>query len=199
MLLKRLGGLRPYGADIHALQDAEVRAPASKPLEEEPHSVGAGEDHPLVGLDNIESAVQFGPACGRHDVDARKLDGRGAAVDEHFHKHARLVPGTGDHDALAEERLGLVPVQFFPQLHHLAHDDDCGRAQPRFLHFLDDVLQRAGSDPLVRPRPPLNEGHGSINAPAVRDEVVHDVLEVLHTHEEHEGADPCCDPVPMHF
>lgn len=120
-------------------------------------------------------------------------------IDKLLGEYTRLVPRSRHHYALAEERLGFVPVELLPELDDLPHHDDGRRAELRRFHFGDDVLERTGHDPLVRARAPLDERHGRFGVPAVRDEIVHDILKVLHAHEEHERADAGCDLVPVHF
>ncbi len=118
-----LGGPGPDRAELDPLKRPNVLTGRLKPLEKIDNAVHAGEDQPLVGLQPVNRAIQGLPGFGGGHLNRRELDRVRPIELEEVAEFLRLVPGACDQDPLSEKRPAFKPIQFFPQAHHLPHDD----------------------------------------------------------------------------
>ena len=130
------------------------------------------------------SAVERRAVGGWADLDSGQLDDAGAERGEARGERVGLLAGAGRHDAFAEQRQALEPVQLVAQADHFA-DDDGGRR----LHSVEHAgqgSQRAHDGLLVRPGGPAHRHGGSVGRAAVRHQLAGDFGKRGESHENHQ-------------
>src|SRR5512136_810592 len=94
-----------------------------------------------------------------------------------------------NHDALAEERLRLVPVEHTAKVHDVTdHQDSRGR-KTSFLRFPGNVTDGSCQGLLILSRPPSDEGSRGVCMLAMDHQIGSDLAEIFDTHEKDDGAD----------
>ena len=108
------------------------------------------------------------------------------------------MAGAGDAHRLACERAGVEPRQLVVQGRNLTHDDDGGVRQAALGRVGCDGVQAPDGDALGGPGAALDDGRRRLAGHAVRHEALGDDGQVLHAHEEHEGAPQVRHLLPVH-
>ena len=92
------GGSFADGGDFEAGGGGEGKAEGLGAVDERVHSVGAGEDQPVVVGERAQGAVESGEGVGRLNFEDGNLDGVGAEGAKAFAELAGLVGGARDED-----------------------------------------------------------------------------------------------------
>ena len=142
--------------------------------------------------------VQRSVIRGRPDLDRRYLDDRGAQCLQTGGKRSRLRACPGHHDALAEQREPLEPVQFFPQPYHFPHDDGGWRLHAAPLDQFRQSGQGAAQRLLVRARGPAHRHGRRLRGSAARNQLMRDLRKRGEPHENHQRfAHPHFVPIDL--
>ena len=135
-------------------------------------AVGAGEDQPVVRSEVRDGAVER--ARSRRRVESR-WSGNSTTSAPSARRRAGervgLSPGAGHHDALAEQRQVLVPVELLAQAHHLADDDGGRRLHAALAIRPGSVASVPVERLLIGPRGPAHGHRGRLGDAAVRDQL----------------------------
>ncbi len=138
-------------------QGASVEAGRTHRLEEQLHSVRAGEADQRVVADPADRAPHLLALDPRLDPDRRQLDHLGAEIAQRLRQAARLGAGAGDDDAAAVQGPALEPGQRLAALHHRADDDQRRGAYALALDRLGEACRgwrrRCAARPSCRARP----------------------------------------------
>ncbi len=191
-----LGGRLAHRGNLRTGQVPAVQAEQGKPLEEITDRVQAGEQHPLVVAHAVDGLVEQRVVIHRLDMDGRVLEALGPVFLQLHGEFARLFPGSGDHDAAAEQGPFLEPVDGVAQLDHLADDHQRGRLDVCLLDHVADGCQGTDHRMLLRGRGPADHGHRRVRGAAVVDELAGDGRQGLDAHVDDDGADAGGQLVP---
>lgn len=112
-------------------------------------------------------------------------------------KFAGLLPGSSDHDALAEERAGFVPIELLAKSDHIPDDGDGWRGELGFAGDSSDGREGAFDAFLPSGRAPADHGNRGFRGHSLLDQFLGDLLDSFDPHEDDFGSGSLGDGRPI--
>ena len=185
ILLKFLRSARPNCSDAATSDRTSVVTNQVKGAEEIFHRVWTRENNPIVGvafghtMSKLTGIITFGLA----DTNCRHLEHIGSHSAKVVLQLAGLLAGPSHHDALAEQRPLLKPVELLAAIHHSANDTNGRRFEFRIPHDVGNRRYRSGHGLMLPCRRLTDERNRGLRITPFFDDRLHDVGQPRHPHQ----------------
>ena len=183
-----LGRRRPDRAHPDAAERPEVAPRRRQPLHERIDGVGAREHHPVEPVDRRARLVERSVVFRGKNADHRRLDGLRAERLEQVGELGGRFPRTGDENALAEQRPRVEPAQVLAQRGDPSDHQNGRTPIARLLHLVRQFSQRPDRRLLCRQGAVVDQRGRVVRRPAVRDERVQHLRQLIRARIADDGA-----------
>src|SRR5438477_11119226 len=108
--LELVGSGRTDGGNARSAEVAHIMELAEKIIEERGHTIGAGKNQPIVGIQLEHGVHDVFATSGRLDFDRRNLQHFSAQFAQLMRKLSGLAPGAGHYNSFTKEQTPLKPI-----------------------------------------------------------------------------------------